>query len=286
MRTSLAAAIIAGSLFALPLMTASGPALAQQQPATPAVDPALSAVLAGTHRDADRPRDLYRHPAETLTFFGVKPGMTVVDYMPSGGWYTRILVPYLGESGIYVGMNPDVSNSPEFMRNTYANLADKLPKQIAEWSGGKGAQIMAFNVGEMPEELKGSVDRVLMFREFHNQYRFNWLQPDLAAVRQMLKDDGLVGVVEHRARPNAPASYTDGSKGYMRERDVISAFEAAGFDLVAASEINANPKDPANHANGVWMLPPVLGGATDETRAAMQAIGESDRMTLLFRKRP
>ena len=101
----------------------------------------------------------------------------------------------------------------------------------------------------------------------------------------VLQSDGLVGVVEHRAKPDAPASYTDGNKGYMQERDIVAAFDKAGFALVGKSEINANPKDPANWPNGVWTLPPSLGGATDETRPKLLEIGESDRMTLLFRKK-
>lgn len=274
------------ALAAIAALAITAPLAANHHESGQSASVELASALASDTRGEDGARDKYRHPAETLTFFGVKPGMTVVDYLPSGGWYTRILVPYLGENGTYIGMNPDVSNSPSYFKDRMSNSAEKFPAQAAEWTGGKGAKVTAFNIDSMPDELKGTVDRVLMFREFHNQYRFDWLYADLVATRALLKDDGMVGVVEHRAKANAPASYTGGGKGYMRERDVISAFEAAGFDLVAASEINANPKDPADHVNGVWMLPPSLGGATDETRPVLQAIGESDRMTLLFRKRP
>lgn len=265
---------------------AAVPAWADHHQAAPQAGAALEAVLAAEHRAKDRARDQYRHPAETLAFFKVEPGMTVVDYMPAGGWYTRVLVPYLGKGGTYIGMNPDVSRADERWRERLGDAAGKMPRLVEGWESPENARVIGINTGSVPEELNGTVDRVLMFREFHNQYRFNWLHDDLAAVRKLLKQDGLVGVVEHRAKPDAPADYTDGSKGYMREKDVIAIFDAAGFELVEKSEINANPKDPANWPNGVWTLPPSLAGATDETRPKLLEIGESDRMTLLFRKRP
>ncbi|ANU07121.1 class I SAM-dependent methyltransferase [Paraurantiacibacter namhicola] len=274
------AAIIAAAL----ALGVTAPALADHHMAAPG----MSAVLAADARADDSARDQYRNPAETLSFFDVKPGMTVVDYMPSGGWYTRILVPYLGEGGTYIGMNPAIPADATGFMARMANYGDTLPGQVTEWLGGApGAKVVGVNVGdEMPESMAGSVDRVLIFREIHNMHRFGWLQPSLASIRTMLKDDGMVGVVQHRAPHSASADYTDGSKGYMREADVIALFQANGFELYARSEVNANPADPANWPNGVWTLPPRLGGATDETRPALVEIGESDRMTLLFRKRP
>ncbi|WP_337190321.1 hypothetical protein [Altericroceibacterium endophyticum] len=246
----------------------------------------IAAVLADSRRDEDRARDVYRHPAETLAFFQVEPGMAVVDYMPSSGWYTRVLVPYLGSEGHYIGLNPKVAPDATGFMASLRNYSEKLPAQVEEWVGDDGTEITGVNLGSVPESLDGTVDRFLIFREMHNILRNNWLQPTLVEARKLLKDDGLIGVVQHRAKEDAPASYTDGNKGYLRQKDVIALFEAHGFDLVNSSEINANPKDPANHVNGVWMLPPGLGGATDETRPALEQIGESDRMTLLFRKRP
>ena len=118
--------------------------------------------------------------------------------------------------------------------------------------------------------------------------RFGWLHDTLVTARRLLKDDGLLGVVQHRAKADAPASYTLGDNGYQREKDMIAIFDAYGFDLVAKSEINANPKDPANWEGGVWTLPPGYRGGPEGSarRADLDAIGESDRMTLLFRKRP
>ena len=266
-------------------LTLASPSLAQEH-AAPAVDPTLAEALANDRRAEDMPRDIYRHPAETLTFFGVKPGMSVVDFMPSSGWYSRILIPYLGEDGTYIGLNPKIAPDAGGFMAGMRNTAEELPGQATGWVGDTGASVVGANVGAVPEELEGTVDRVLIFREIHNMRRFNWFYDSLQAMRSLLKDDGLLGVVQHRARSNAPASYTNGSKGYQREKDVIALFAAHGFDLVATSEINANPKDPADHPNGVWTLPPVFAGANEDTRPALEAIGESDRMTLLFRKRP
>lgn len=259
------------------------PAAAQEAGAT-APDPALARVLADPRREKDRARDQWRHPAEMLAFFRVEPGMTVVDYMPSGGWWTRVLVPYLGDGGRYIGLNPDLRRAHEQMQKTYGNMAATFPVEAAEWNVPMG-RVSAFNTDGLPAELNGTVDRVLIFREMHNLYRMGMLHRELYAARGLLKADGLLGIEQHRARADAPAAYTDGSKGYLREKDVIALVEAHGFELVAKSEVNANPKDTADHAQGVWALPPGNRGAeADKPRYA--AIGESDRMTLLFRKRP
>lgn len=249
---------------------------------------ALAVVLANPARDADRARDQYRHPAETLAFFKVRPGMTVVDYMPSGGWYTRVLVPYLGERGRYIALNPDVRNSTDSMKKNYAGLKDGWALKSAPWFAGQAglAPTEAYNTDDLPGSLNGKVDRVLIMREIHNLWRLDLLRRELLAIHGLLKDDGLLGIEEHRARDKAPLAYTGGDKGYMRMADVIALIEACGFQLVGKSEINANKKDPANHENGVWRLPPNLSGVTDPAeKARLIEIGESDRMTLLFKKR-
>lgn len=249
----------------------------------------MSDVLAHPRRDADRARDQYRHPAETLEFFRVEPGMTVVDYIPAGGWFSRILIPWLGEQGTYIGMNPEI---PASETGYFANMRGydtKLPADARGWVGYGGARVIGVNTDSIPESLEGTADRVLIFRELHNMRRFGWLHDSLLAAHRLLKPDGLLGIEQHRAGPNAPFSYTDGSMGYQREQDVIALLGVYGFDLVARSEINANPRDPANWENGVWTLPPGYRGvgANDTARRAeLDRIGESDRMTLLFRKRP
>ena len=247
---------------------------------------ALAPALSDPRRAADRPRDAWRHPAETLGFFRVAPGMTVVDYMPSGGWWTRVLVPYLGTSGRYIGLNPDVTNGAPQMQQYFGNLGTTLPPKVTEWTGVPAERIGAYNTNGIPPALNGTVDRVLIFREMHNLWRMNMLHRELLAVRALLKSDGMLGIEQHRARADALADYTNGSKGYLREKDVIALIEAHGFQLVGKSEVNANPADPANHVGGVWTLPPGMRGVAEADKPRYQAIGESDRMTLLFRKRP
>lgn len=248
-----------------------------------ACEAVLDLALANPRRSEDKARDQYRHPAETLAFFRVEPGMTVVDYMPSSGWYTRILVPYLGEEGRYIGLNPDVRAASEKHRKYFGDLAATFPAKAAEWTGQPAERIAAYNTDSLPGDLNGTVDRVLIFREMHNLHRFGWLHRELSAMRALLKDDGMLGIVQHRAKPDAPAGYVDGEKGYLREKDVIGLVEAHGFAYVGQSDANANPRDTADYPAGVWTLPPVLATRQDEAR--YQAIGESDRMTLLFRKR-
>ena len=257
----------------------AAPAAAQQA----AAQTSLAQVLAHPRRAEDRARDQHRHPAETLAFFRIEPGMTVVDYMPAGGWYSRVLIPYLGENGTYIGLNPELDDSLTGYWDMYRGTAEKLPAQAQEWTGGEGARVIGANTNDVPEELHGTADRFLIFREVHNMRRFGWLHDSLVMARNLLKDDGLLGVVQHRAKADAPAAYVLGDNGYQREQDVIALFQAHGFELVERSEINANPKDPANWETGVWTLPPGNDhDAADD--AKYQAIGESDRMTLRFRK--
>ena len=275
-------AFLAAILTAAPLSLAAPlPAAAQQE----ATDARLAEVLAHSRRDEDRARDPHRNPAETLAFFQVRPGMTVVDYMPAGGWYSRIIIPYLGERGTYVSLNPELHPEMTGYWDTYRGTAEKFPAEARGWVGQEGARVLGANTDGELDPLAGTADRFLIFREMHNMRRFGWLHDSLVTARRLLKDDGLLGIEQHRAKADAPAAYTLGDNGYQREQDVIAIFAAYGFDLVARSDVNANPKDTKNWPQGVWMLPPGLRGATDETRPKMLAIGESDRMTMLFRKR-
>ena len=242
---------------------------------------ALTRALAMENRAEDRARDQYRHPFETLDFFEVKPGMTVVDYMPASGWYTRVLVPYLGAQGRYVGLTPDPAAADG---ERFANYFAKLPGDFETARGGwnlSGAPISTYASQDLPEELKGQVDRVLVFREMHNLMRSGVLYTELMRMRGLLKEDGMLGIVQHRAKSDAPGDYTTGANGYLRQEDVIALVEAHGFELVGMSDINANPQDTADHEGGVWQMPPSWGGKKPE----LENIGESDRMTLLFRKR-
>ena len=252
-----------------------------------AAAPQLADILAHERRDDDRARDQYRNPAETFEFFGIEPTMTVAEFAPGGGWYTRVLAPYMTPAGTYIAFQPDSD------AGTYRNRAqearakgwtERFKESTGEMTGVTPADVMAFEIDEMPEEAAGSVDRVVIFRSMHGLNMNNNADDVLKAARMMLKDDGMVGVVQHRAPEGA--SYDDygaRQRGYMRKQDVVAIFEANGFELAAESEINANPNDPANWEGGVWTLPPVLRYG-DQDRARYKAIGESDRMTLLFKK--
>jgi predicted methyltransferase len=263
-------------------------------PAAHAAEDALASVLAA-RSDEDRARDVYRHPAETLAFFRVAPGMTVAEGLPGGGWYTRILAGYLGGDGTLYGVNyPDrlypmfSFATPEWVEERTASTG-KFPELVASFTDN-GISAAGFTFETVPAEVNGTVDRVLLIRALHNLNRFEeeagTRTRALAAVHAMLKDDGLVGVVQHRAPASASDAWADGNAGYLKQAAVIGMFEDAGFELVAQSEINANPLDQPAGDDVVWRLPPSLRGSQDdpETRDAMQAIGESDRMTLLFRK--
>ncbi|NJC34031.1 putative methyltransferase [Sphingomonas jejuensis] len=244
----------------------------QAQQAAPASRTALeAAVNSPTRTAANRARDAARHPAETLAFFGIQPGQTVVELIPGGGWYTEILAPYLGPQGRLLLAQP-AGRGAEALQAKIA--ADPVYARTA-------LTAMPPTAEQVPD---GSVDAVITFRNMHNLI----MRGDggeravLARAFAMLKPGGTLGIVDHRLPEDRPAEQ-ERTSGYLKTSTVRQAAEAAGFEFVAASEVNANSRDTADHPNGVWSLPPTLrGGDTD--RARFQAIGESDRMTLKFRK--
>lgn len=258
--------------------------------------PSLDAVLAAQPAE-DQARYKWRHPKETLEFFGVEPGMTVVDTLPGKVWYSGILSAYLGPDGEVVGADYPVEMwklfggfaNEEFLAKR-ANWAANWTEKSAEWRAADGAPVDAIVYGAVPEELKGSVDLVLMVRALHHFNRFEeeggFLTAALGDAMAMLKPGGIVGVVQHRAPESASDVWAEGDNGYLKQSEVIKAFEAAGFEFVESSEINANPADQPTAEDMVWRLPPTLGTSADkpELKAQMEAIGESDRMTLKFRK--
>ena len=283
MKTTLLAAFAASTA----VFTLAGPAAADAHMEASA--PSLEEVLAHERRASDRDRDQYRNPAETLEFFGVEPTMTVAEFGPGGGWYTRVLAPWLLASGNYIAFNNDSDARSYNSRAQEARAkgwTEDFKSGMAEAFGVVADSVVAFEYDEMPEEVAGTVDRVLIFRSMHGLNAGNEADAVLKAARMMLKDDGMVGVVQHRAPDGATYDdYGARQRGYMRTSDVVAIFEANGFELVSSSEINANPNDPANWERGVWTLPPVLAtGEDDPRRSEYLSIGESDRMTLLFRK--
>jgi len=251
--------------------------------ALPAVaDEKLRSVIDDSARPADEQgRDQYRHPYETLTFFGIEPDMTVVELAPGGGWYTEILAPYLKDEGQYIGAHVDLDSEqlPDFYRDIYAAWADRISD--AERFGD--VKIVEFDpprktaLGE-----PGSADMVVSFRSAHGWKRSGVFDSVLQAANDVLERGGVLGIVQHRLPESADGeAYT----GYVKQSWIVAKAEANGFRLLEASEINANPADTADHPEGVWSLPPSMRNVPEDEREASMAIGESDRMTLKFVKR-
>lgn len=236
-------------------------------------DPAIAKAIADTKRSAtNSARDKYRHPAETLGFFDVRPGQTVVEFYPGGGWYTEILAPALKGNGSYIALVPE-KGVPKFTERAEANKDWYGPVTIAAFSPTAASTIPA-----------GSVDRVLTFRNVHNLI----MAGDTVAAKAFgdffaaLKPGGILGVVDHRL-PEDKDGELEKKSGYIKRSTIIRLATAAGFKLAAESEVNANPRDTHDHPKGVWTLPPTLE-LGDVDKAKYQAIGESDRVTLKFVK--
>lgn len=245
--------------------------------------PALQAAIAAPLRsEANTARDRYRHPQQTLAFFGVQPNMTVVEVWPGAGWYTEILAPYLREDGQYLaaGVVVDDEKPSAYRLRTHKAYAEKIAANPEAYG-----HVVVTALGK-PDRYTAapaaSADRVLTFRNVHNWLASEMEAPMFKAFYTALKPGGVLGVVEHRAAPGTTLEQMKKS-GYVTEALVIQLAEAAGFKLDARSEINANPLDTKDYAEGVWTLPPTyeLG---DKDREKYAAIGESDRMTLRFVK--
>ncbi len=246
----------------------------------------MAKILADPSRAEDAKRDKYRHPAETFEFFRIHPNHVVGEYAPGGEWISRTLGHYMEGSGKFNGLFFSTTVfADEKTREGVKAGAAKFADDVAKVTGKPASDYRAFTLDAVPDGAKGTFDRIIVMRMIHNLMRWNMADQEIKRMRDLLKDDGLLGIEQHRAKADAPFSYADGSKGYVREADVIKFMEVNGFELVAKSEINANPKDSANWPDGVWTLPPVRR-FDKENDAKYQAIGESDRMTLLFKKRP
>jgi len=233
--------------------------------------PGLKTAIDGPQRSAEnKARDKYRHPLETLTFFGIKPDMTVVEISPGQGWYTEILAPFLKDHGkLYEALGGGRGAK---------TFEDKLKGDPALYGN------VIVTTLQPPAETTiapaGSADMVLTFRNVHDWLSRGNADDYFKAFYRALKPGGVLGVTDHRADPSQPQD-PKAASGYMRQDVVVKLAEQAGFKLMGTSEINANPKDDRNHP--VWNLPPTLRhGATD--RDKYLAIGESDRMTLKFVK--
>src|SRR5258708_913653 len=241
---------------------------------------ALLAILAGQQRPAeDRARDRYRHPKETLLFFGVRPEMSVLEVWPEPGWYTEVLAPLLRDKGRYyaavIGADPGnkyISERLEKYRQKLAALPDLYDR----------VTVVTFPEGASDAVPPGSVDMVLTFRNVHNWMSRGVAEQAFATMYRALKPGGVLGVVEHRGNPATPQD-PQAKSGYVNEEYAIKLIEARGFRLVAKSEVNANPRDTKDYEQGVWTLPPSFRlGEKDRGRYA--AIGRRGRFTLAFVK--
>lgn len=280
---------------AAPISAQTAEAVTQSASTATSADERLAKVL--DHQpDEVKARYQYRNPEATLKFFGIKPGMTVVEALPGGGWYSKILVPYIGPKGQVIGANYSYDMWPLFGFFSDEFIAGMKtwtttwPEDANSWYGDKGARVSAFEFGKMPASLNGSADAVLMIRATHNLARFEpqggFMTTAMADLYNILKPGGTLGVVQHWGADEMPDDWADGSKGYLKRQFVIDAYEDAGFEFVGSSPVNHNHRDQPTAEDVVWRLPPTLATSEEgsELRTQLEAIGESNRMTLKFRK--
>ena len=260
----------------------------------------LVAILAA-QPDEVKARYQYRNPRETIEFFGIEPGMTVAEIIPGSGWYSKILLPYVGDKGKLVGIDYSVDMwskfggfaNEEFLEGKKTWPEDFVAGAIENnWNANTMGGIDAFAFGSRDTSLDGTVDVVFAPRAMHHLNRFNtpeknFMDEALNDIHAALKPGGIFAVVQHRAPETNSDEWADGNNGYLKERTVIDWIEAAGFELVGDSDVNANRRDVPTEEDRVWRLPPTLGTSRNDPdlREKMVAIGESDRMTLKFRKK-
>ncbi|MFL0803441.1 MAG: methyltransferase [Agarilytica sp.] len=276
-------------------LTSTTPTPLIQKPHVAPPTPSLSAILLARDED-DRSRDTARHPKETLDFFRIKPGMTVAEALPGKGWYSKILMSYLGENGVLVGIDYEFSMWPHFpfvddsFMTKRKHWAHDWPIETTLWNIDEPSQVEAYTFATVPEALDAKFDRVLFIRALHNLSRFNdkgaFMENALKTTFRMLKPGGLVGVVQHQSPETAEDSWADGTNGYLKKSAVIKFFSTSGFELISESSINENPKDQPTSKDAVWRLPPTLRTNKDNEKykGDYEEIGESNRMTLLFKK--
>jgi len=287
MKTLVIVSALALVLVACSDSTEPTPGSTDKAEAPRAVGVSLADIVAHDRRNETSTRDEWRHPLETLAFFAIEPDMTIVEVLPgNGGWYSQILNPLTAEQGRLIGVTyPDslwvqmFSTWNEENQEKYAGDATQMARYMSVEGVVRSQPIVGYTISSIPDDENGRADAVLFIRAMHHLFRFEQPLVDtaLSEVFDVLAPGGVVGVVQHRAPEDADAEFANGDNGYLKQSDVVSAFERAGFVLEETSELNANPNDPADGI--VWRLPP---STTDNPDTS--AIGESDRMTLRFRK--
>ncbi len=258
---------------------------------TPAVSAkasvSLEDVINHERRSENSARDQWRHPLETLSFFGIESDMTVAEVLPGvSGWYTQILTPLTSQAGRMIGVTyPEtlwrqiISTWNEESKEKFGANIDNMAQYLSVTDVESVQPITGYAIDNIPVTENNKADAVLFFRALHHLFRFDepLIDTALSEVHDLLAPGGVAGVVQHRAPEDAEPGFASGNNGYLKQSDVVAAFQRAGFILEETSEINANPNDPADKL--VWRLPPTTRDNPDT-----QAIGESDRMTLRFRK--
>jgi predicted methyltransferase len=246
-----------------------------------AADAFIEKAVASEHRPAkNKSRDVYRHPAETLSFFGIKQDMSVLEILSGRGWYTEILAPILKDNGQLTVTSFGDKHPNDYLRNVHNEFEKMLDADPDVYGNVK--RTVFKDKGYMEDIADGSQDMVVTFRNTHNWIRFGGIEDIYKSIHRVLKDGGVLGVVQHRANKGADVKESS-QKGYVPETYLIRLIEDIGFELVATSEVNANPKDTKDHPEGVWTLPPSYR-LKDVDKEKYKAIGESDRMTLRFIK--
>lgn len=245
------------------------------------VETIIEQAIASNHRSAEnKARDVYRHPKETLMFFGIQPDMKVLEILPGAGWYTEVLAPILKVNGELTVASFGANHPNDYLRGIhtkYEKMLDSNPEVY-----GKVKRVVFEDNGYLKDVADNSQDMVVTFRNTHNWIRYGGVEDAYRSFYRVLKKGGILGVVQHRANKGSDAMESS-QKGYVPESYLIKLAESMGFELVAKSEINANPKDNKDHPEGVWTLPPSYR-LKEVDREKYQAIGESDRMTLRFVK--
>ncbi len=256
------------------------------------IEARIEQAMFGEHRSqADMDRNRYRHPVGTLTFLGLKEGMTVMEIWPGQGWYTEVLAPVMRHHGQFIvaGYDVDIPDQPEYRYRLQRDLMDKFSASAGVYDQ---VAISAFSPPESASLGEAeSMDLILTFRNTHGWISTGIAEMVFSEFARVLKPGGILGLVQHRADKDTDPKVS-AKTGYVSEQAVIDLARGAGLYLEARSEVNANPADSKDHEGGVWALPPVLtrcAGLEEEDeitacREKYQAIGESDRMTLRFRK--